>query len=208
MKKLISGAFLLLLFIGAGAQNNSKYPYSNSYHFIYVDLYGGESKVDVKNKIEELLNNIQKSRDSFLLYISNGENAIIITDYRSINKDLYNNIIAIYAALPSYSFDIKNIVDIWNKNDFMFTNNGKQSFKYSHIYFHYFISISTLKNYHDYVIDRLLKVNNISGNFSNTKDVIVNIYRNPNWPENKFLESQKLIKTNLGDEYTINYVSY
>jgi hypothetical protein len=196
--------FVSLFFAG----NAQKYPYSNNYHFVYIELYGLQSKLDIIDKMKEVLGSVQDNNDSLFLFLSNGEKPLLISKYSQINDNLYNTVFGLETGLPNYKSDIERIIEHWNTSDFLYMNNGDVELKYSSVTFHYFVSSTSLKNYWDLIIDRLLKINNIALNYANTENFEIQIYINGDKDDSKIEDAKKIIDTNIGKEYKINFITY
>ena len=92
---------------------------NKNYHLIYLDISHSKNRQKLTAKLLNLLDDIIKQDDVFLLYLSNGYRPDVINSRSSQKKEterFASLLQTLNTSPPILSFDKDSILNIWDKN--------------------------------------------------------------------------------------------
>jgi hypothetical protein len=194
MLKIIYTLFILLLAQISFACKN----------VIYIDV----SNIENLQEVVEITNDIIKSKpnENFIIYISNDDNPIIITNRERLNEEL-KNIFYIHPSIPMYNEEIKALNELLGNNNYC-NNIETQTSNLSQkeiVNFYFILNLNQSIEYNQtkYFIDKLMLTNRLMFQHKLINNVKLKVYYDTNKSNYKIkqLSSTYKIKKYEIDEF-------
>jgi hypothetical protein len=210
-RNLIVYALLLILNSTISVSKAIQAENIKSYHFIYLDISLSTDRKNLTDKLLELLDNISKRNDDYLLYLSNGYKPEILSSGNSQKRQI-DKIVSLLQTLnsspPILMFDKDSILNIWDKNDIVnYSKDGEVKLNYKNLYFHYFVSSELFKLDEDELIDRFLLVKDLTKKHIDTKKIIIEILYSK-VGSGLFVDRETQLKNSNNTGYKYLFTSY
>jgi hypothetical protein len=211
INRLIMCFIVGLLTANIEAARTSPAENNKSYHLIYLDISRSTDRKNLTVKLLDLLDDIIKRNDDFLLYLSNGYKPEVLNS-GSGQKLHTDNIVSLLQTLntspPILKFDIDSILNIWDKNDIIiYGKDGKVNLNYKSVNFHYFISSDMYKLDEDELIDQFLLVKDLTKKNVDAQRIIIELLFSKD-DSRPFIERKNQLTNSNFTEYKYLFTSY